>query len=398
MSRRLRFLTLGVRAAPLPSVVFVALLAAGGCEEQKNVYAPPPPPEVTVAEPVRRPVTDYLEITGNTQAVESVELKARIEGFLASVNFKDGDIVRKGQLLFVIEPAPYEARLRLAEASVNEAGAELARAEEEYARQLRLIKQAATAQAEVEKWRAQRDAAKAAVDEARANAEINRINLSYTHVTAPFDGRIGRRLVDPGNLVGSGGQATKLAVIERLDPIYAYFNVNERDVLELKERQRAKGSPDYRERAVPIFLGLQTDQNYPLEGQIDFAAVGVDPGSGTLQVRGVFANPKNVLLPGLFVRLRVPLEQREDALLVSERALGVDQGGPYVLVVNAGDVVEQRSVRTGALVEGLRVIEEGLKPDDRVVVNGIQRARQGAKVTPVRAGETAGASAPPPRT
>jgi RND family efflux transporter MFP subunit len=353
---------------------------------------------VTVSRPLEKPVTDYLELTGNTQAVDQVELQARIEGFLTSIHFKDGDFVRKGDLLFVIEQAQYQAKLREAEGRVAATEALLQRSQEEYDRQLYLFKENATAKSEVERWKAQRDAAQASVEEAKANLELAKINLGYTRVMAPFDGRMDRHLVDPGNLVGAG-KPTPLAYITRLDPIYAYFSVNERDLIRIMKKGRSEGKP-VAQVTLPVYLGIAGEEGYPHEGRFDFASSTVDPNTGTLLLRGIFGNPRigaaaPRLLAGMFARIRIPVDVRDRALLVSERALGVDQGGRYLLVVSDQNVVEQRSVKVGALIEGMRVIEEGLKGDEWVVVDGIQRARPGAKITPVQQQAAAPASAPP---
>jgi RND family efflux transporter MFP subunit len=368
----------------------MALWLSVGCDKAENKYIPPPPPEVTVNQPVKKAVTEYLELTGNTQAIEQVALVGRVEGFLSSIKFKDGDIVKKGDLLFVIEPPPYEAKVKQAEANVAMAQATLLRSTLEYNRQLLLIKQNATAQSTVEQWQAQRDADEASLQLNKANLDVARINLSYTQVRAPFDGRVDRHLVDPGNLVGSG-QATQLANIFRVDPIYAYFSVNEKDLVRVmaKERQRHEEKPTRKDEETPVYLGTEGDEGYPHEGRYDFAATSLDPNTGTLLMRGIFSNPFSVgqapaILPGMFVRVRIPVNVRKHALLVSERALGVDQGGRYLLVVNAQNVVEQRSVRVGQIEDGMRVIKEGLQGDEWVVVNGIQRARPGAVVKPVR--------------
>jgi RND family efflux transporter MFP subunit len=363
---------------------------AGGCGENKNKYVPPPPPEVTVGNPQRRAVTDYLLVTGNTQAAETADLRARVEGFLVSVHFNDGDQVRKGDLLFVIEPKPYEAKVKLARAGVNAAEAMLLRARQEHQRQLLLLRENATAQSEVEKWRAQLDGAAASLEEARANAELADLNLGYTRILAPFDGRIDRRLKDPGNLVGAG-EKTLLATISRLSPINAYFALSERDLFRINGRKQGR-NPGLTYKA-PIHLGTEGEDGYPVEGQLDFSATALDAGTGTLLIRAVFDNPVSGgvprLMPGMFVRLRIPVRSREDAVVLSERALGADQGGRYVLVVNDRNLVEHRAVKVGELVDGLRVIEEGLKGDEWVVLNGIQRARPGSKVTPVKPGAAA---------
>jgi RND family efflux transporter MFP subunit len=383
---------------PATAVLTAALVFAAGCEQKENKFVPPPPPPVTVSRPAQQPVTDYLYLTGNTQAVDQVQLEARIEGFLTSIHFKDGDSVKKGDLLFLIEPDTYKAKVQQAEGQLAAAQAQLLRAGQEYDRQLSLLKQNATSKSEVEKWRAERDAAEANIVEARAGLELARINLGYTRITAPFDGRMDRHLVTPGNLVGAG-KPTALANITRMDPIYAYFTLNERDLVRLMGKSGEKVQTTYMERAVPVFAGITGEEGYPLEGRFDFASTGLDPNTGTILLRAVFSNPKSAsgvptLVPGMFVRLRIPIAVREKALLVSERALGVDQGGRYLLVVNDKDAVEQRPVKVGADVKGMRVIEEGLKADDWVVVSGLQRARPGAKVTPVKEGTTPAAATP----
>lgn len=374
----------------------LAILAAAwllaACE-QKNAYVEPPPPKVTTAQPLKQEVIDYLEFTGTTRAFEEVEIRARVAGFLQSMHFTPGTFVEKGDQLFVIDPREYRAALNAAQAELDSAKAQLRRAETEYARAQRLFKQKAGAEKNVVQWRGERDIAKAAVAMAKARVERARLDLDYTKVTAPIAGRVGRNLVDVGNLVGEG-EPTLLTTITRYDPMYVYFNLNERDLLKVmamyRERIRERGldtdtDPDI-EADIPLFLGLANQEGYPHEGKLDFAESGVDPGTGTLKLRGVFPNPAKpkVLVPGLFTRLRMPIDEREDALLVTERAIGADQGGRYLLAVNSENVVEKRLIRMGQLVDGLRVIEEGLQPGDWVIVNGLQRARPGAKVDPER--------------
>jgi multidrug efflux system membrane fusion protein len=391
-----RFLT--PRWALTPVILSVALVA--GCGKKENKYAPPPPPQVTVSQPVQKRVTDYVELTGNTQALDQVELQARVEGFLTGIHFKDGDYVKKGAPLFTIEQQTYLAKVQQAEGQVAAAEAQVLRATQEYERQQGLFAENATSKSEVERWRAQRDAAQAGLEEAKAGLELAKINLGYTRVTAPFDGRVDRHLVDPGNLVGAG-KPTPLAYITRLDPMYAYFNLNERDLVRVMEKRREKGTLGIKDNPVPVFGGIEGEEGYPHQGRLDFVSTSVDPNTGTILLRGVFNNPRlgaasvPSLLPGMFIRLRVPVDLRENALLVPERALGVDQGGRYLLVVNDQNVVEQRPVKVGARVEEMMVIDEGLKGDERVVVDGIQRARPGATVTPVQEG-AAPATAPAP--
>jgi multidrug efflux system membrane fusion protein len=370
------------RTQPPIALAMLAAAALAGCKKE-NSYVPPPPAAVAVARPLQQAVPNYIELTGNTQSSNSVDLVARVPGYLESVNFKDGSFVKKGDLLFVIEPQPYEANVQLAQATVEQQQATLTQAASEYARQQRLIKQNATSQSDVEKWQAQRDAAQAAVDEANANLQIARINLSYTRIVAPFDGRIGQHLVDPGNLVGASGP-TKLATIEQLAPMYVYFNVNEQDVLTIRARLRGAGKTLASVEPVELGIGLQNEAGYPHEATLDFVASDVDQSTGTLQARGTIANKDYVFLTGLFVRIRVPVGTIEKALLVPDRALGIDQRGHYLLVLNRDDVVEQRQVQIGPLIDDRRVIEGGLSADDWVVIEGIQRAIPGSKVAPQR--------------
>jgi RND family efflux transporter MFP subunit len=374
----------------LAPITLAALLLAG-CE-QENAYKPPPPPKVTVAKPVQKTVTDYLEFTGNTQAIYTVQLRARVEGYLEALHFQDGADVKKGDLLFTIQPEQYQAQLQQALADVQSQQAALDHAETEFKRYSRLYEQKAAAATDVDNWRFQRDSAKAALMNAQAQIDLAKLNLSYTRVTAPFNGRMGRRLVDPGNLVGAGGQETTLAEINQIDPIYVYFTISEIELLRARKLQRDAGGGDYRSRPIPAYVGLANEHGYPHEGRIDFASITVDPSTGTLLLRAVLPNGNRVLLPGLFARIRVPVGREANAILVPEVALGLDQIGRYVLVVNDKNVVERRSVRLGQAFDTMRVIEEGLKGDERVVVNGLQRAIPGREVSP----EVQEAEAPKP--
>jgi membrane fusion protein, multidrug efflux system len=374
----------------LASIAMAVLLLAG-CKEQ-NEYKAPPPPKVTVAKPVQGAVTDYLEFTGNTQAIYTVQLRARVEGYLDSLHFQDGADVKKGDLLFSIQPDQYQAQLQQALAEVQTQQAALDHAETELKRYSRLYEQKAAAATDVDNWRFQRDSAKAALMNAQAQVDLAKLNLSYTRVTAPFSGRMGRRLVDPGNLVGAGGQETTLAEINQIDPIYAYFTISEIELLRVRKLQQEAGGGDYRTRPVPVYASLANEQNYPHEGRIDFAAITVDPSTGTLLLRAVFPNADRAILPGLFVRLRVPVGRETNAILIPEVALGLDQIGRYVLVVNDKNVVERRAVKLGQAFDTMRVIDDGLKGDERVVVNGLLRAIPGREVSP----EVQEAEAPKP--
>ena len=372
-------------------LILLLIWAFAACGSQGNEYVEPPPPKVTVAKLLQQEVTDYLEFTGTTHAFEEVEVRARVAGFLQSMNFTPGTKVEKGELLFVIDPREYEAELNAAKAELRSAEAQLKRAGIEFKRAEKLFKQKAGAQTDVVKWRGQRDVARADVLRAKAKAEKAGLSLNYTKVTAPITGRVSRNLVDLGNLVGES-EPTLLTTVTRYDPMYAYFNLNERDLLRVMAMYRNKAAkegfdPEKESEAkagMTVSLGLANEEDYPHQGIVDFAESGVDPATGTLQLRGVFPNsgPAPVLIPGLFTRLRMPIDKRENALLVTERAIGSDQSGRYLLTVNSENMVEKKPIRMGRLEDGLRVIEEGLQPDETVVVNGLQRARPGAKVDP----------------
>jgi len=368
-------------------LLFAVLLSAvfNGCGK-KNEYVEPPAPEVTVSKPLVQNVTDYLEFTGSTKAIEEIEIRARVKGFLESVHFEDGDFVNKDQLLFNIDPRPYKAAVESARGRLGKHQAQLERAQKEYQRNLTLFKQNAASEANVVKWKSEVDESKASVVSAQAALDKARLDLGYCTIRSPISGRISRKLVDVGNLVGAS-EHTLLTTIRQWTPIYVYFSINERDLLRIMERARAQGITADNPDKIPLGLGLANETDFPHEGHLDFVDSTVDPGTGTMQLRGLFPNsgPPFIIVPGLFVRVRMPVAERENALLVTERALGLDQGGRYLLVVGNENKVEQRYVKIGALRDGKRVIIEGLKPEDQVVVKGIQRAIPGAKVTPQEA-------------
>jgi RND family efflux transporter MFP subunit len=361
--------------------LIIALGIFSGCHTTEST---PPPPEVSVAQPTLQSVTDYLEFTGTTAATDSVSLVARVEGYLQSVHFIDGSRVKKGDLLFTIQQAQYRAQLQQAEAQVSAQTAALWHAKRELARYTNLLKEDAATQTEVDHWQFEKDNAQASLLGAEAQVILAKLNLDYTTVRAPFDGRIGRHLVNPGNLVGGAGQQSQLAQIDRVDPMYVYFTINERDLLRIVARNKSLSAKGLAERQIPMEFELSNEKDYPHTGVLDFASIAVSSTTGTLQLRGIFPNHDSTILPGLFVRVRVPAALPRKALMVPADALNFDQQGEYLLLVNDKNLVERRAVTLGPQVGNLQAIEQGLKPDDWVIVEGLLQAIPGREVSPQR--------------
>lgn len=370
--------------AYLWSAAACALIALplAGCGT-KNEFVAPPPPTVTVAQPVEKPVADSIEFVAHTEATATVELRARVNGYLEEIRFEDGANVKKGDVLFVIRQEPFQVALDAATAELQRAEAELELAESELRRIEPLIPQQAVTQAEFDKQAALVKTSAANVALAKTVVRRAEIDLGYTEVRAPISGRIGRHMIDVGNLVQE--EVTPLATIQSIDPIYAYFDLNELDLLRFMEMLRKHELPDPGVTPPVLFLGLANEQGFPHEGRLDFRALGVDPATGTTQRRGIFPNPNGALVPGLFARIFAPIGQPVPRLLIEDRAIGTDQRGEFVLVVNDKNVVEYRPVRLGITDGPLRVVEEGIGPQDWVIVNGIQRARPGITVNPQHA-------------
>ena len=371
-----------------PFAVLLATFALAGCEES-NTYVEPPPAKVSVAQPLVQDVTDYLEMTGSTVASGRVDVRARVSGELQSMHFQPGTEVEAGDILFIIDPREYQATLAAARAELVAAEAQVKRAGIEFKRAKSLYDKRAGSETDVVRWQGELEVARAQVEQAQATLDRAQLDLDYTQVTAPISGRVGRNRVDIGNLVGAG-EATVLTEITDIDPMYVYFNLNERDFLRLqtayRKRVKEKGLDPAvdsdSEADIKVLMGLANEEGYPHLGFGDFAESGLDPNTGTLQLRGVFENgePVAAISPGLFARIRMPVAKRLNMPLVSERAIGSDQSGRFVLLVNNDKVIEKRNIRQGQLSDGMRVIEEGLEPGEWVVVNGLQRARPGAKV------------------
>ena len=355
------------------------LLSACG---QGNEYKEPPPPKVTVAQPVQQPVQRYLEANGNTAAVNSTDLVARVPGFIEKVPEKDGAAVTKGTLLFSIEPEPYRIKLEQAKAAQAGAEASLKEAQTTFQRQTDLRARDVSTQANYDQALAARDSAQANLDQAMANTRLAQTNLDYTQVTAPFDGVVTARQVSLGQYVGGSATPTALASIVQFRPIWVNFNVAEPDVQRIRSEFLRSGRSPSDIRNIPVEVGLQTETGYPHRGLLDYAAPTVDSSTGTLAARGIFENTDRLLLPGYFVRVRVPQGEPRTSLLVPDTALGSDQSGRYLLVVNKDNLVEQRKVEVGPQSDTLRVIESGIKAEDRVIVGGLLRAIPGQKVDP----------------
>ena len=376
------------------AVVVIGAVVLAGCNA-KNAYIAPPPPKVVVAQSIEKPVTLYLELTGNTQAFNSVDLVARVQGYLELINYKDGAFVTKATPLFGIERDQYQQQLDQANASLAANQATLEYNTAEYNRQSTLARQDFASQSISQQWKANQDSAAAQVLSAKAAIELAKINLGYTNVTAPFDGVVSNHLVDVGALVGSGS-ATKLATIVQLDPMYVYFNLSEPQVLAITESNAKAGLP-FRTTglsSIPVDIGLQGEEGYPHKGHMDYADPQINQSTGTLTARALFDNKDQRLLPGLFARVRTPVGHLDKAVLTRNDAIGTSQEGSYVLVVGPDSVVQRKIVKTGDREGQLRIIESGLDPGDWVVTEGIQRAFPGAKVEPQRTQLTANASEP----
>lgn len=379
----------GMRAA-LALALAASLAACGGKPEVVQLA----PPEVGVAPVIEREVADFFETTGRTQAVESVELRARVSGYLVKIAFKDGDEVHPGDLLFEIDPRPYEAEVLRAEGELARWEALKKKAEADLARNQRLLPTGAASQKELDSAIASKGTADAEITSARGSLEKARLNLEFSRVTAPIKGRVSKANVTVGNLVEA---STLLTTVVSSDPMWMYFDIDERTVLQYRARYAAAHPnapvPSARELAVAVEIGLAHEEGYSVRGVMDFIDNQVNTATGTMLARAVFANADRRLAPGLFVRVRLPIGDPTRSLLVSERAIGTDQGTKYVLVVNDQNVVEYRPVTLGPLSEGMRVIREGLKPGERVITAGIQRARPGITVKPLEAAPADNAAA-----
>lgn len=354
------------------------LAPLAGC----NHSAPPPPPprapEVLVGTPLVRAVTDYEVFTGRTESSERIDIRARVTGYLDKAYFLDGAMVKQDDVLFLIDPRPYAAEVNRAEANLAQAKARLTRIERDFARAQPLVNRGTISREEFEKIIGDRDEAKAAVGVAESGVELAKLNIQFTEVRAPFAGRVSRRLVDPGSLVKA--DETVLTSLVALEPMFVYFDVDERTLLRqlLGTGKLDTNSMD----RLAISIGLSDEDGFPHAGVVNFVDNKVDPNTGTMWMRGEFVNPARTIKPGIFSRVRFPISKSYEAILVAEQALGADQGQKFLYVVGDDNTVSYRPVKVGRLHDGLRVILDGLKPEERVVVNGLQRVRPGAAVNP----------------
>jgi membrane fusion protein, multidrug efflux system len=360
--------------------VLVATLVLLSCGARQPPA--PPPPKVKVVQPVVREITEWDEFTARLDAVESVEVRPRVSGYLQSIHFQDGAMVKKGDLLFLIDPRPYEATLRRALADTELAKSKLALARKNFARATDLLASHAISQEESDIRQSNVRQAEASLEEAEAAVDAARLDVEFTRVSAPVAGRVSRKLVTEGNLIngGVGTQGTLLTTIVSLDPIYAYFEADEGSLLKYERLARTGQRPSSRDYKNPVHVGLADEEGFPHEGAMDFVDNQVDRGTGTIVGRALLPNPDLSLLPGLFARLRLPGSGQYQATLLPDEAIGSDQSQKFVFVVDGEGKAQYRTVKIGPLVDGLRVIREGVTPADRVIVAGVQRARPGLKV------------------
>jgi RND family efflux transporter MFP subunit len=373
------------RAKPLLGGTAAAAPAARAPAAAPSVVQAQAPaaPTIPVVRPKVQAVSDTLEITGNAAAVNQVKLIARVTGFLEQIHFEDGALVRKGDLLFTIQQDQYKAQLQQAQAQLQLQQSALVYAKTEVVRYTALLKRDAATQVDVDHWNFEQKSAEANILSAQAQVAIAQLNLGYTEVRAPFDGLMGKHLIDIGNVVGGNGQQAALADITQLDPIYVVANISTQQAQQIRANLDQRRLTLAELHQIPVEAALSGETGFPHRGTVEYVAPAIDPATGTLLVRGILPNPTHALLPGVFVTVRLPMGRTtQSALLVPDRALQEDQGGRYVLVVGTDDLVQQRYVQTGALVGNLRVVTGGLSANDRIVVGELWRASPGTKVTP----------------
>jgi multidrug efflux system membrane fusion protein len=362
--------------------LFLPLLFVA-CKKQQAPQGAPPAAQVTVAQPTQKEIMEWDEFPGRLEATEMVEVRARVNGYLQSINFKDGAEVKKGDLLFVIDPRPYQAELDRAKAELTTAETKLELAINDATRAEKLLAAKAIAEEEADSRNKAKREAEAQIKSAKAMVEVASLNLDYTKIVAPISGRVGRKLITEGNLVnGNQGQSTLLTTIVSLDPIYAYFEPDERAILRYRQLAREGKGENMGSGKVQCELELATETGFPHKGVLDFLDNQIDPGTGTLRIRGVFPNPApdHILQPGFFARVRVPSTGKYNGVLIPDLAVGTDQGRKFVYVLNDKEQLDQRPVTLGPLIDGLRLVREGVRVGDWIVVNGFMSIRPGLPI------------------
>jgi RND family efflux transporter MFP subunit len=373
------------------------------CGERQQQAGAPPPPAVTVAKPIKRAVTDLDEYVGRFTAVNSVEVRARVSGYLDGVHFRDGQIVKQGDLLFTIDKRPFQNTLDQARANLAQAKSNLAFTESDYTRGQQLVRdKTITEQIFEQRAQAYRNA-QASVSNNEAAVRQAELDIEFTELRAPVNGRIGDRRVSPGNLVtgGTSGNTTLLATIVSTDPIYFEFTFDEASFLRYERTSKTGKDIASRGTGVQVALKLIDERDFDHQGHMDFVDNVIDRSTGTIRGRAVFANPNNIFTPGMFARVRVPASPAYEALVVPDAAVGTEQTRKYLLVVDSSDTVRQKYITLGQVApDGLRVIKDGIAPDDRVVISGLMQARPGMKVRPQEQGAApavTGAAGGPPQ-
>ncbi|GJM04278.1 MAG: MexE family multidrug efflux RND transporter periplasmic adaptor subunit [marine bacterium B5-7] len=367
------------------SFAFVLMMLAA-CEKnapESGPAAAPPPPQVTVALPLVKDVTDWDEFTGRLYAIESVEVRPRVSGYLQSVNFEEGSLVEAGDLLYVIDPRPYQAILDQSKAELSRSKAALELAENDLARAEKLYKSRAISEEELDSRGSQKRAAMASLESTMAAINAAKLNVEFTHIKAPISGRISRTLVTKGNLVTGGDfDSSLLTTIVSLDPIYVYFTADEQAVLHYTRMDMAGTRKSSRMTPNPVLLRLADEEEYLHQGKMDFVDNQIDRATGTMRGRAIVDNPEYLLIPGMFADVKLLGEGPYEALLIPDSAISVDQTIRFVYVLGENNTVERRQIKPGKLKDGLRVIRSGLNKEDRVIINGIQRVRAGVQVSP----------------
>jgi len=382
-----RFVLTG--ALGLTGLSLAALTLSSRAEDKAP--AAPPLQAVTVAPVPEHEISEWDEFTGRLEAVDQVEIRPRVSGYIRRVTFSEGREVKKGEVLFEIDPRPYQAELARAQAELERAKSAAALAASDVRRAQNLVKAQAISREEYDSRASAEAQGGASVKAAEAAVETARLNLDWTRVRSPISGRVSNALVTPGNLVEAGPPATLLTTVVSMDPMYVYFDSDEQTYL--RYAGQARNGSNWRTAKLPVYLGLANEDGYPHEGRLDFVDNQIDPNTGTIRTRAVFSNKSRALTPGLFARVKLVGEHKRKALLVRDAAIGTDQDRKFVLVVGPGDTLTYRPVVPGRLVDGLRIIDSGLQPGEHVVVNGLMRVRPGMKVAPQLSEMTASDSA-----